>query len=304
MTSTVRHHDAVVYARPESADHAALRLEFARQPHRRSVATSAAESNVPERKERLLARIPPAAPLPRIARWTALILTIPLVVFAASTTRAASVGETSTTASAPAAPPLPPGVSLTRPANPDDYYPAVAKEQIITGFAVVEVDVDVLGQLVDARVVQVEPADPKFGFADAALQVARNSRYSNTSPQVGTMKFKVRFDLQAPAANSAPATGAQTPVRITRIANPDDFYPRAFYPGAARREKVAGEAVVEVAVDPSGQVVNVAVSDVLPADPRYGFGRAAERVARANRYANPTEEVATIKFKVIFNVKR
>jgi hypothetical protein len=61
---------------------------------------------------------------------------------------------------------------------------------------------------------------------------------------------------------------------------------------------------VEVAVDPSGKVVNVAVSEVNPADPRYGFGPAAERVARASGYANAHTEVSTIKFKVKFTPKR
>jgi TonB family protein len=287
--------DAVLIARHDPADYAALLLEFARHPNRRSVAMSVAESNVPGRIERLLARTPPAAPLSRGARWIALILMIPIVVFAASTTRAES---TSAPAAAPAASPQSPGVGLTRPANPDDYYPAVAKAQKITGMAVVEVDVDALGQLVDARIVKVEPADPQFGFADAALQVARNTGYTNTSQQVGTMKFMVKFALEGPAASATPAPVPRH-VRITRVADP-----AAYYPKGARSEKVSGEALVEVAVDPSGKVMNVTVSEVNPADPRYGFGPAAERVARASGYANAHTEVSTVKFKVKFTPKR
>ena len=53
------------------------------------------------------------------------------------------------------------GVRLIQPANPDIYYPAVAKHEEVSGYAIVEVDVDVLGQLVDARVLNVQPADPR-----------------------------------------------------------------------------------------------------------------------------------------------
>jgi TonB family protein len=289
--------DAVLMARHDPADYAALLLEFARHPNRRSVAMSVAESNVPERIERLLARTPPAAPLSRIARWTALVLMIPLVVFAASTTSAAPAGESPATASSSGAPATS-DVRLARPADPDNYYPAVAKEQGVTGFAVVEVDVDAMGQLVDARVVKVEPADPQFGFADAALQVARNTGYENVSQQTGTLKFMVKFALQAPAAKPTPAIPART-VRLTSVADPAKYYP-----AAAKKEKIEGVALVEVAVDPSGKLVDVAVSEVEPADPRYGFGPAAIRVARASRYANSGPEVSTVKFKVRFTPKR
>ena len=61
-----------------------LLLDFARHPNSRSVAMSVAESNVPERIERLLARIPPAAALPRVARWVLSRCLIPVVVFAAA----------------------------------------------------------------------------------------------------------------------------------------------------------------------------------------------------------------------------
>jgi beta-lactamase regulating signal transducer with metallopeptidase domain len=70
--------DAVLMARHDPADYAALLLEFARRPNRGSVAMSVAESNVPQRIERLLARIPPTAALPRVTRWAALVLMIPV----------------------------------------------------------------------------------------------------------------------------------------------------------------------------------------------------------------------------------
>ena len=159
---------------------------------------SVAESNVRERIERLLARTPPAAALPRIAGWTSFALLIPVVVFAASTTRATTPAkpEAATTAAAPApSPQVSPGVKLRMAADPDAYYPEIAKHERVQGYAIVEVDLDVLGQLVDARVLQVEPADPRYGFADAALQVARKSGFTNDTRQVASLRFKVLFAL-------------------------------------------------------------------------------------------------------------
>jgi TonB family protein len=191
--------DAVVAARHDPVAYAALLLDFARHPNSRSVAMSVAESNVPVRIERLLARVPPAAALSRVARWSAIAALIPAVVLAASTTQAAPPVESATpvAASALTKPYSPPsaGVRLTQPANPDDYYPVVAKQEKVSGYAIVEVDVDVLGQLVDARVLKVQPAEPRFGFADAALQVARNTGFANAGQQAGSMKFMVKFEL-------------------------------------------------------------------------------------------------------------
>lgn len=184
--------DAVVAARHDPVAYAALLLDFARHPNSRSVAMSVAESNVPRRIERLLARLPPAAALSRVARWSTFAALIPVVVLAAATTRAAP----------PAAAVEPPrtrvpGMGLILPvADPDDYYPAAAAAERVSGKVVVEVDVDTLGQLVDARVIKVEPADPRYGFADAALQVARNTKYKNPQQQAGSFVFMVKFAPQ------------------------------------------------------------------------------------------------------------
>jgi len=304
--------DAVVSARHDPVAYAALLLDFARHPNFRSVAMSVAESNVPKRIERLLARIPPAAALPRVARWAALALMIPVVVLAASTMRASAASEPSAAASLPAAAEPESAVRLFHPANPDDFYPKATAAKGIEGSAMVEVDVDKHGKLIDARVVKAEPADPQLGFGDAALQVARASTYVNTSQQIDTLKFRVKFALTSAAASPAPtATPTPTPtatptppataprnVRLTKVADPDDFYP-----AAAKSGKVGGVALAEVTVDQSGKVVNVVVTEVDPADPVYGFGLAAERVARASRYANSSEEVSSIKFKVKFTPK-
>ena len=177
--------DAVVAARHDPVAYAELLLDFARSPNHRRVAMSVADSDVSKRINRLLARNPPARELPRAARWLAVALLVPAVVFAASTTR-----------TAPDAPHrIVEGLGIAHPVAPDDYYPAVAKDEQVEGFAIVEVDLDVIGQLVDARVVDVQPADPRLGFADAALRVARESTYRNRAQQPGSLRFKVAFVL-------------------------------------------------------------------------------------------------------------
>jgi len=50
--------------------------------------------------------------------------------------------------------------------------------------------------LVDARVLKVEPDELRFGFADAALQVARTSTFSNSTQQVASLRFMVKFALE------------------------------------------------------------------------------------------------------------
>jgi beta-lactamase regulating signal transducer with metallopeptidase domain len=177
--------DAVVAARHDPVAYAELLLDFARNPDNRSVAMSVADSDVSKRINRLLSHVPPARELPRAARWAAVALLVPAVVFAASTTRAAPENPH----------PIVEGLGIAHPAVTDDYFPAVAKEEQVEGFAILEVDLDVLGQLVDARLVDVQPADPRFGFADAALRVARDSKYMNRAQRPGSMRFKVKFAL-------------------------------------------------------------------------------------------------------------
>jgi TonB family protein len=181
--------DAVVVAQHDPVAYAALLLEFAQKPNTRSVAMSVAESHVPERIERLLAGTPPSRALPRAARWSAIALLIPVTLLAASTTRGAPIVNAGPSQIAGVGP------GIAQAANADEYYPAVAVAEQVTGFAVVEVDLDTLGQLVDARVVKVEPADARFGFADAALQVARNTTYKNPQQQPSSFQFMVKFTL-------------------------------------------------------------------------------------------------------------
>ncbi|HEX6639212.1 MAG TPA: M56 family metallopeptidase, partial [Steroidobacteraceae bacterium] len=169
--------DAVVAARHDPVAYAALLLEFARQPNSRSLVMSVADSNVSVRIERLLARTPPAARPSRAARWATLAVMLPAVILAASTTRATSQAGPGTAAIASAPAPAPGKVSIVKAADPDSFYPEVAKNERVTGYAVVRVSLDPVGQLVDVAVVEVQPADPRYGFADAAMEVARSTQY-------------------------------------------------------------------------------------------------------------------------------
>lgn len=204
--------DAVVAARHDPLAYAALLLDFARQPNSRSVVMSVAESNVSERIERLLARTPPGAALPRAARWTAFGLLVPIVVFAASTARAVPPPPPAPAAAAREVPKMAVGrVGITHPANPDNYYPVVAKAEGIQGEVVVEADLDALGQLVNVRVLRVEPADDRYGFADAALHVARNSKFMNEKQEPASIRFKVKFAMTSDPPPAQPVAAKVSP---------------------------------------------------------------------------------------------
>jgi TonB family protein len=150
------------------------------------------------------------------------------------------------------------------------------------------VDVDPQGRVVGASVLEPLRENDPHGFADAAIEVARHSQFSNPNAAVTSMKFMVKF---APA--SAPPSGN---VRLTVVPDPDDFYP-----DAARQANVSGSAIVQVAVDPKGRIVDVSVLETRPAGDSYGFGAAAVEVARKSQYSNPGTEISSIKFMVKFD---
>jgi len=196
--------DAVVAARHDPIAYAELLLNFARHPNLRSVAMSVAESNVSKRIERLLARTPPAIALPRVVRWAALAMLVPAVVLAASTTQGETpVKPAATPASTPAESghgawpqSRSDGVRMRSVPDPDDFYPAAAKQQGVAGKVVVQVAVDAGGQPIDVRVLEVQPASPEYGFADAAIEVARRTKFVNPRQEVSYMTFMVKFALQ------------------------------------------------------------------------------------------------------------
>jgi len=108
-------------------------------------------------------------------------------------------------------------------------------------------------------------------------------------------------DKAPPPAPPPPPRAAGTPAKMTRPANPDDFYP----PGSIRREE-QGSPVVQACVGPKGQLLRDPVVTDTSGFP--DLDSAAVKVARATKYAAGTDggsalPESCIKFKVKFVLK-
>jgi len=108
-------------------------------------------------------------------------------------------------------------------------------------------------------------------------------------------------DKTPPPAPPPPPRAAGTPAKMTRVANPEDFYP----PGSIRREE-QGSPVVQACVGPGGKLVREPVVTDTSGFPDLDV--AAVKVAKANRYAAATDggtalPESCIKFKVKFVLK-
>lgn len=252
---------------------------------------SVAESNVPDRIERILARIPPGAELSRFTRWLALAALVPIALLAASTTRvlaqspAEAQSKTATVGNA---------VRLVRASDPDDFYPAAAKQAKVAASVTLSVDVDPSGQVVDVKVLSPLPSDDPFGFGPAAVEVARRSQYSNPFPETANLKFKVKFAL----ASDLPPPGTARSAALRGGVDPDQFYP----PGAkSRREQ--GSPVVKACVGPDGNLLRDPVVTETSNYPE--IDQAAVEVAKRTRYSAAVDSgkalaESCIRFKVKF----
>jgi len=108
-------------------------------------------------------------------------------------------------------------------------------------------------------------------------------------------------DKPPPPAPPPPPRAAGSPAKMTRPANPDDYYP----PGSIRREE-QGSPVVQACVGPKGQLLRDPVVTVTSGFP--DLDSAAVKVARATKYAPGTDAGSAlpescIKFKVKFVLK-
>jgi len=108
-------------------------------------------------------------------------------------------------------------------------------------------------------------------------------------------------DKPPPPAPPPPPRAAGTPAKMTRPANPDDYYP----PGSIRREE-QGSPVVQACVGPKGQLLRDPVVTDTSGFP--DLDGAAVKVARATKYAAGTDggsalPESCIKFKVKFVLK-
>jgi len=103
-------------------------------------------------------------------------------------------------------------------------------------------------------------------------------------------------DKAPPPAPPPPPRAAGTPAKMTRPANPDDYYP----PGSIRREE-QGSPVVQACVGPKGTLLREPVVTDTSGFPDLDM--AAIKVAKATRYAPGTDAGSAlpescIKFKV------
>jgi protein TonB len=108
-------------------------------------------------------------------------------------------------------------------------------------------------------------------------------------------------DKTPPPAPPPPPRVAGSPAKMTRPANPDDYYP----PGSIRREE-QGSPVVQACVGANGRLLRDPVVTDTSGFP--DLDAAAVKVARATRYAAGTENGSAlpescIKFKVKFVLK-
>ena len=108
-------------------------------------------------------------------------------------------------------------------------------------------------------------------------------------------------DKTPPPAPPPPPRVASVGAKMSRMANPDDYYP----PGSIRREE-QGSPVVQACVGPNGRLLREPVVTDTSGFP--DLDGAAVKVAKANRYTPALENGSAvpescIKFKVKFVLK-
>jgi len=156
---------------------------------------------------------------------------------------------------------------ITRPVNPDDYFPANSLRAGETGAPVVEACVDASGKLLRNPVVTEASQFPNIDAA--AVRVAKAMRYAagtenGTALPESCIKFKVKFNLPADAA-------------MVRPANPADYYP-----AESKRRNEQGSAMVHVCVDATGKLLRE--PDILETSGFPDLDAAAVEVAKATQY--------------------
>jgi TonB family protein len=210
--------DAVIASSVDRTAYAQLLLEIARQPAPGRVVMSAASPNLSERIDHIISGAPPATPPRRLVQGLVVALLMPAIALAASSPDSSAASKQQTAAqNSPEAPPrLSNRIYLRGAADPDLFYPEAAKQNGIEGSVLLEATIDPAGGIVDVKVLEEVPAvDQGWGFGPAAVAVAQQSRFHNTTGKIGTMKFKVLFALDRTAAASPAPREAQA----TRASN-------------------------------------------------------------------------------------
>lgn len=194
--------DAVLEAVLDRTAYADLLLEIARHPAP-ALVTSAARSNISARIERIISNVPPASPPRRWVRGAAVVALIPLFALAAATAQSPATHAPRHFAGANEDPTEPHIIDAGNAGNPANY-PTQAKQHGIEGWALVNATVDEEGHVTYVQVVEISPADESYGFAEAAIGVAKSVRFANPKRQPTQVKFKVKFELAEKHAGDAP----------------------------------------------------------------------------------------------------
>ena len=165
----------------------------------------------------------------------------------------------------------------------------------------------------DAKSYRWELDQGQFNCKDRTLAVSQSALHGADDEVVATvavdpaaLKFRQvppqsfgGLLLQQVCANPPPDGGPQLPLaRLTRPANPDDFYP-----ANSRRRGEEGAPVVKVCVGPSGEILRE--PEITDTSGFPDIDGAAVRVAKATHYAAAIENGAAaaescIRYKVKF----
>jgi TonB family protein len=191
--------DAVIAALADRTGYADMLLEIARNPTRELVVTSAAHANISARIERIISDVPPAAP-PRLwIRAIAIAVLIPPFTISAATLQSPSqpaVARAGDSMPENPADPTKPGVLPWDGGDLEQYYPIEALRTGKEALVLVEVDLDAQGNVVDAQVAEMDPADEIWQFGPSAIEVARKARFSNPTGKPARARMRVKFDLR------------------------------------------------------------------------------------------------------------
>ena len=186
--------EAVIAANHDHVVYAQLLLHFARKPNPGRVAMSASGPKISARIDRILSRVPPAAPPRGAARAVAFVLLIPAALFAAASISAPAepIEYEALDGGNPAAAHI---VDFGDLGRLGDHYPPLAKQERVTGSVLLGATLDAEGNLIEVVVLDEQPANPQYGFGIAALEVARTVRFANPRKALMHVKFRVKFAL-------------------------------------------------------------------------------------------------------------
>jgi TonB family protein len=153
---------------------------------------SASGSRISDRIERILSRRPPSRPPRRIAKLIAAALLVPVTVLAATSADTAATPADYEALDDSGGPHI---VDFGDLAKLEEHYPPLAIQDHVSGMVTLGATLDAEGHVVAVTVLKEDPADPRYGFGAAAMEVARTVRFENPARARVLVRFKVKFAL-------------------------------------------------------------------------------------------------------------